>query len=314
MGEWSRRIGEVGEEVVGEFFDLIGWGDSLRNLSITCMKSQRHGNGNNHQRTTHGIDYLFSYESQLSHGTLDQLIISVKFSLQPYPANPRAEFKKHFLDLAKTMECFKGSPIRHSSSSQFSGIDKSRETGVLFWITNTSSETERDSVIKRVSGSQGVDEYNYESIYLVDNSCVSFIYDTLKYLSLNKPDSSVEFFYQNTGRNNNPLIKETSGKVLPVEMINSNVLLLKLNNKDETKTFVISVAEDFHRDHLKRLIGLANEITSDFAKDTLILFPDFDRVHHENQVSEAKSSFRAKSFTDQVRVSSYRTDFRNINQ
>lgn len=312
MGEWSRRIGEVGEEVIGEFLDLIGWTDPQSGVSLPCMKNQRHGSGNNQQRTTHGIDYLFSYESPLSHRTLDQLIISVKYTSQSYPANPRGKFKEHFLDLAKTMECFKGSAIRQSSSRQFTGIDKSREIGVLFWITNNSSDSESDNIIKKVSGSHGIDNYNYEEIYLVDNSCISFIYDTLKYLSLKKPDSSIEFFYQNTGRNYNPLIKELSGKILPVEMINANVLLLKLNNKDDSTTFVISASEDFHRDHLKRLIGLSCEITSDFAKDTLILFPNFDRIHHENQVNEAKSSFRSRGFTDKVRVSSYRTDFRNI--
>jgi hypothetical protein len=209
------------------------------------------------------------------------------------------------------MECFKGSAIRQSSSRQFSGIDKSREIGVLFWITNNSSDS--DTIIKKVAGSYGIDDFNYESIYLVDNSCLSFIYDTIKYLLLNNSDSSIEFFYQNTGRNYNPLVKESSGKILPVEMINSNVILLKLNNKDESTTFVISASEDFHRDHLKRLIGLAYEITADFAKDTLILFPNFDRLQHENQVSEAKSSFRDRRFTDKVRVSSYTTDFRNIN-
>jgi hypothetical protein len=30
VGEWSRRIGEVGEEVIGEFLDLIGWTDPQR--------------------------------------------------------------------------------------------------------------------------------------------------------------------------------------------------------------------------------------------------------------------------------------------
>jgi hypothetical protein len=275
------------------------------------MKNQKHGAGNNQQRTTHGIDYLFSYESPFSHRTLDQLIISVKYTSQSYPVNPRGKFKEHFLDLAKTMECFKGSAIRQSSSRQFSGIDKSREIGVLFWITNNSSDS--DTIIKKVAGSYGIDDFNYESIYLVDNSCLSFIYDTIKYLLLNNSDSSIEFFYQNTGRNYNPLVKESSGKILPVEMINSNVILLKLNNKDESTTFVISASEDFHRDHLKRLIGLAYEITADFAKDTLILFPNFDRLQHENQVSEAKSSFRDRRFTDKVRVSSYTTDFRNIN-
>ncbi len=308
MGEWSRRIGEVGEEIIGEFLDLIGWSDSQRSLTLPCMKGQRHGDSN-HAKTTHGIDYLFAYESQLSHRTLDQLVISVKYTSNPYPTNPKTKFKEHFFDIAKTMECFKRSEIRRSSSSQFSGVDRTREIGVLFWITNDRSGV--DSIIQKVANVNSIDDYEYDSIYIVDNSCISFIYDTVKYLSLNRPDSEIEFFYPNTGKNYNPINKESSGKILPVEFINSNVLLLKLS-RDNNQTFVVAVADEFDRDHLKRLIGLAYEITQDFAQDTLILFPNFDAMLHENLVSEAKSSFRDKRFTEKVRVYSYRTDFRNI--
>jgi hypothetical protein len=308
VGEWSRRIGEVGEDIIGEFLDLIGWSDSQRSLTLPCMKGQRHGN-NDHEKTTHGIDYLFSYESQLSHRTLDQLVISVKYTSNPYPTNPRTKFKEHFFDIAKTMECFKRSEIRRSSSGQFYGVDRTREIGVLFWITNDRSGS--DNIIQKVASVNSVDDYDYDSIYIVDNSCISFIYDTVKYLSLNRPGSEIEFFYPNTGKNYNPINKQSSGKILPIEFINSNVLLLKLS-RNNSQTFVVSVTDEFDRDHLKRLIGLAYEITQDFAQDTLILFPNFDAMLHENLVSEAKSSFRDKRFTEKVRVSSYRTDFRNI--
>ena len=82
MGEWSRRIGEVGEDIVGEFFELIGWGDSQRNLDLPCMKGQHHKNSESEgPRTTHGIDYFFSYKSQLFDRTLDHLVISVKYTI-----------------------------------------------------------------------------------------------------------------------------------------------------------------------------------------------------------------------------------------
>lgn len=310
MGEWSRRIGEVGEEIVGEFLELIGWGDAQRNLSLECTKGRRHSQ-TGRDRRTHGIDYFFSYESQLSNRTLDHLVISVKYTLEPYPTSPGTTFKRHFFDLAQTMECFKRSDIRQSSGMQFSGVDKARDIGVLFWLSNSTSE--QVDVLQNISSVRGVDEFNYESIYVVDNKRVSFIYDTIKYLSLKEPNSQIEFFYPNTGRNFNPINKDPSGRVLPVEFVNSSVLLLKLRNRDDDTTFVVSVIDGFHRDSLKRLIGLSLEITSDFAKDTLILFPDFNQIQHDNQVREAKSSFRNKVFTDKVRVASYQLDFRNIN-
>jgi hypothetical protein len=309
MGEWSRRIGEVGEDVVGEFLSLIGWGDSQRNLTLPCMKGQRHGKGEK-SRTTHGIDFFFSYESQLSARTLDHLVISVKYTLDPYPTSPNSKFKEHFLDLAKTMECFKGSEIRQSSNSQFSSVDNARDVGVLFWLTNNTSGT--NDIIQRVARVHNVDDFNYNSIYIVDNKRISFIYDTIKYLSSSRPNSEIEFFYPNTGRNYMPLNRELSGKTLPVEFINSSVLPLKLSDKDNNKTFVLAAMDDFQRDHLKRLMGISLEMTSSFAKDILILFPNFDQILHENQVNEAKTSFRDRKFTESVRVSSYQTNFRNI--
>lgn len=68
MGEWSKKIGEVGEEIVGEFLDLIGWGDSQKGLSLPCIKRTNHGTVEK-PKNTHGIDYLFSHESQLTDRT-----------------------------------------------------------------------------------------------------------------------------------------------------------------------------------------------------------------------------------------------------
>lgn len=311
MGEWSRRIGEVGEQVVGEFLDLIGWTNPLRAIELPCMKGQQHSNGTN-PRSTHGIDFLFSYESQLVDRTVDNLVISVKYTSNPYPSNPSRIFKEHFKDLTRTMECFHRSELRRSSNSHFSGIDSSRAIGVLFWLSNQNLSENDNDVIQKVANVRDIGECKYDSIYLVDNKRVSFIYDAIKYLSLKNPHSQIEFFYPDTGKNYNQVTREYSGKILPVEFINSPVLSLKIKNQDQTKTVVVAVSENFNRDHLKRLIGLAAGFTSGWARDTLILFPDFDPLHHENMVSEAKSGFRDRDFTQNVRVSSFRRDFRNV--
>jgi hypothetical protein len=309
MGEWSRRVGEVGEDIVGDFFELIGWADAQRNITLPCVKPDRHGTSAT-PRSTHGIDYLFSYESKLLSRTLDHLVISVKYTADSYPPNPNGKFKDHFVDLSKTMECFKRSAVKRSSSSHFSGIDHSRDVGVLFWLSNNTSVTE--DILHKVASVRGIDDYNYGTIYAVDNRNVSFIYDTLRYLALHRKDSTVEFLYPDTGKNYNPIDKETSGEILPVEFLNSGILPLKLINSDGSKTGAISLIENFSIESLKRLMGLACAVTSDFATETLILFPDYDRLIHENHVSEAKSSFRNKKFTETVRVLSYQTNFRNI--
>lgn len=43
MGEWSKKIGELGEGIVGEFLDLIGWGNSQKGLSLPrlCIAAEQ---------------------------------------------------------------------------------------------------------------------------------------------------------------------------------------------------------------------------------------------------------------------------------
>ena len=271
MGEWSKTVGEVGEDIVGEFIEIIGWNDPQKNHSVPCVKGQRHGKDDK-EKTTHGIDYLFSYDSQLENRTLNHLVVSVKFTSNAYPLNPNSKFKEHFHDLTKTVECFKRSEIKSSSSQQFSGVDNARDIGVLFWLSN--DVTSDGDIIKKVVNVRGIDEYPYESIYIVDNHRVSFVYDTIQYLRLKYIGSEIEFFYPNTGRNINPSSRNSSGKMLPVEFINSSVQLLKITSTNGNKIFIISVIEDFHIDHLKRLLGLAQVMTSDLAAETLIIFPN----------------------------------------
>ncbi len=315
MGEWSKKVGEVGEEIVGEFLNLIGWGDSQKGLTLPCSKGQNHGN-NKSPKTTHGIDYLFSYESQLVDRTLENLVISVKYTSNAYPPSPNTKFKEHFFDLAKTIECFKRSEIRKTCNSHFSSVDRARNIGVLFWLSHDTVKTQ--DIIQQVTRVRSIDENNYDLIYIVDNKRVSFIYDTIKHLKNFRSNSEIEFFYPGTGKNNNPLNKKTSGKILPVDFLNSGILLIKLINPDNTKTLVISVIDEFDKNNFKRLMGLALNIMQDFAQDSLILFPHYEPLLHENQVNEAKSSFRDRRFTDSVFVSSFKTDFRtceaNIDQ
>lgn len=301
MGEWSKKVGEVGEEIVYEFLSLIGWSDAQKGIELPCSLVK-------HNVSTHGIDYFLSLNSQLINRTLDNLVISVKYTSKPYPSSPSGKFKDHFVDLAKTIECFKKSTLRKESNLAASSIDQSRDIGILFWLTNDA--TSYSDVISQVASTRKVEGYNYDTIYLVDNHRISFIYDTLKNIQASNPQSKVEFFYPSTGKNYNPSNRETSGYILPVEYINSSILPIKLTNQDGSKTLVLSSIDDFHKDRLKKLIGLAQDLSSGLTSSTNILFPDFNSLDHSNDVQSAKIGFRDKEFTRSISVGSYRGDFK----
>ena len=307
MGEWSKKIGEVGEEIVYEFLSLIGWGDAQKGIEISCIHGLKHKEQQSPKKT-HGIDYFLSLHSQLVNRTLDHLVISVKYSESPYPSSPVTKFKDHFGDLAKTIECFKKSQLRIESNLAVSSIDQSRDIGVLFWLTNKDSSD--DDIISKIATSRRIEDYVYDIIYLVDNNRISFIYDTIKHIKAEFTKSKVEFFYPNTGRNFNPSNRESSGDILPVEYINSSILPIKITNTDGTKSLVISTIEEFHKDRLKRLIGLAQELSLNLTKNTIILFPNYNDLNHQNDVQATKNGFKDKSFTKTVTVNSFRKDFR----
>lgn len=315
MGEWSKRVGEAGEEIVKEFFELIGWMDSLGNISIPCVNGERHKTKKDGKpRPTHGIDRLYSYKSPLEDGVLNHVIASVKYTAEPYPANPNSKFKEHFLDLTKTLECFKRSEQKQKANRNHSGVDVAKDVGVLFWLSN---DVKREvDILKEVARCKGLDEYPFETVYLVDNNRVSFVYDSIKILKMAYADSTIEFFYPSTGKNINPLEKSSSGVSLPVEYINSSVLLFRVENKynsnGRSTILIISTIERFDSSNLKRLLGLAQEISQDWAASILILFPDYNKLEHENDVLDAKSGFINKSFTSSVKVSSIHGDFRSL--
>jgi hypothetical protein len=62
MGEKSKVIGDIGEDIVGSFFKLIGWNDPLSNQKLNCQKPKNHAkpDSKKQHRETHGIDYLYS--------------------------------------------------------------------------------------------------------------------------------------------------------------------------------------------------------------------------------------------------------------
>ena len=112
MGELSRKIGEKGEKLVCKFLSIIGWEDFQDDESISCHSPTNHKRPSAiKDRTTHGIDAFFSSRSQLQDFTLENIIMSVKYTNSAYPANPSTKFKEHLKDLAETVECFMKSDL-----------------------------------------------------------------------------------------------------------------------------------------------------------------------------------------------------------
>jgi hypothetical protein len=45
MGEWSKKVGEMGEAVAADFLRLIGWGAAQHGVELPCARGEAHKNG-----------------------------------------------------------------------------------------------------------------------------------------------------------------------------------------------------------------------------------------------------------------------------
>lgn len=295
MGEYSKRIGEVGENVVADFLKLIGWDNPLRNDDIASIDT-------NFRKRTNGIDGYFHYINPMVSGTIENIIYSSKYSTEPYPNSQLvSQFKERYLELAKAIESFKKSELKQSTINLHDNIDSHFDRGILFWLNN-SGEGEND-LISRLSRIELNTEVNHDGIFLVDNKRIEFIYDSICYAQLKFRDYEIDFMYFNNGLNNDDR-NPRNGKIMPVQYVNSSILPLRASRGNET-TIIISTIENFDKDDLMKYMGIAKNIGCNAQGATLICFPDYSETEHLPIVNNVKQIFRDSSFTSQLEVVNY---------
>lgn len=308
MGEWSKSIGEHGEDIVFSFLKFIGWKAAIKGIDVNCIRPTAHQVSSS-ERSTHGIDYVYTSQSPLEDGVLKHLCISSKFSTQAYPTSPANTFKSHFTDLAIAMECFKRSPQKKQLNTGYTGISAEVVSGVLFWI-NDKDDKDHD-VVTEVAGCRGLDDFQYGTIYVVDNRRASFLYEAISYIRNTFGSANVKFLYPSTGKNVDPSQRIATGDVLPAEYLTSGIIPFFIHEGDKKK-LAVCCDDDFSTEGLRRLIGYLGSVALDFPQQVLIAFPDYNFSQHSRQASLAKASIADKRLADLVEVVSYRSDFRRI--
>jgi hypothetical protein len=301
MGEFSKRIGEIGEEIVVDFLNLIGWSNPQRNFDIPSINPEKHGKKN------HGIDGFFHYRSPMITNTLENVLISSKFSKDPYPNNPASKFKDYYLDLAIAIESFKKSELRSSTLNQHSRLDAAFDRGLIFWLNNTDIDSDLLSKLLRIETPKGV---NHDGIYLVDNKRIEFIFDSLQFVKRKLSGCKIEFAYFNSGLNSDDT-QVKNGSILPIQYINASILPFRAyDERTGETTFILTSTERFQQDELVKLMGLAKNIGANMQSNTFICFPDYNKVNHEQIVENTKQVFDDPSFTSRLTVYNYNTTFR----
>ncbi len=313
MGELSKKIGEHGERIVRHFLQAIGWQDLSEGESLPCMEPKKHSKGNDSPRRTHGIDLYYSYRSQLESFTVNNIIVSVKYSSKPYPTPATTTFKSHLKDLAQTIECFSKSEFKNEDNKnyEYTGVKKCHDVGVLFWLTNN-KESDQD-VVSKVSNIVLDKELKFSTIHIVDNARASFIYNSINAIKRKFTNHDI-FFHHAFGASNfaDPSIKKY-GSILPVEYLTSPILPFRIISKEnQNHLFCISCLESFNEESAKRLINFASDVSLDFSGDFIIIFSRYNELEDKTAFDRAKRVLGERGSTINIEAMSLEDDFRSL--
>jgi hypothetical protein len=314
MGEWSKVIGEQGEDIVKYFFEeLIGYKNNYRNnISLKCSYSEDHKKKDAEKRLTHGIDGLISYKCPLVEELLEIGIISSKYSFDRYPPKPKDKFKEYFVELAYTIKCFLNSTNYNEINSSISNVSNTSVTGVLVWLSNN-DECKNYNIIPEISDTsfQGL-SLKYDKILIVDNSRMEFLFNLIQPLKNLFGNENFDFVYPKTGMNNSMTQNNSFGKRLPLQLICSNIIPIRIKKGNEI-LLLIGVRDEFDEFDLLKLIGLSKEFNHlEATTKTIISFPDYNKLKHQETVKKILSQIENLKYSDQIEVVKHDFDYRNL--
>jgi hypothetical protein len=308
-GEKAKSSGEYGEKIVGNLLEYIGWDINDDGVTVPCVHTEKHSKEGKESKK-HGIDYVYQYKSPLRDFTRQDILISVKCRAS-YPKKEetfKKTFKEFYGDLVNAAECYPASPIYSRKMPQ---TKKKFPSGVIFWIDRDREDGKEYVSITDKVASVRMQEHNvFESLALVDNNRAQFLYESLTFVRNKYGKENIEFFYIDTGLNNSNLEKVYSGSVMPVEYMCSDILPLTITYHDNKLLFLV-VKDKFDKDYFKRIIGLSQDLTRNWASEIIIAFPDYNEFEHKELCSEAKMEFNDNRFTKIISVTTYLPDFRD---
>lgn len=68
-GEKAKSSGEYGEQIVKNILDMMGWNNANSGVTVPCVHKEKHKRENSKESQKHGIDYVYTYKSQLRDAT-----------------------------------------------------------------------------------------------------------------------------------------------------------------------------------------------------------------------------------------------------
>ena len=307
-GEWSKLIGETGEDRVKRLLELIGWKSLIANYDIPCSFPEKHGNEEKRaHRREHGLDGSMLYKCPLFDGTQQHAVISVKYSADRYPTEGKLgkKFGEHYRSLTQMCVCYNKSQQFGELTKSDSEVERFPVSGILFWLNHCPEDDETSICPALVSTRPDADPGI--PVYLVDNNQAAFLYDSIAFIRRNFGDNYV-FNYQSTGKNLDSRSRRHHGKLLPLQLINAPQIVFRVEQGG--KILVICSKNPFSEADFKRLCDLAQYLTLAWATRVVIAFRTYDSMRDGQITAKVKQMFSRNDGLSNVDVHSIEDDFR----
>lgn len=301
MGEFSKLVGDVGENIVSNFLDLFGWENHATNKYVAC-------NTKKHEKESHGIDALFVYQSPLESKIIENVIVSSKYSSNPYSSVP-STFKSHFEDIALAIECYNKSTLKKEINERISsnGVYRKVETGVLFYINNDDTPNKQD-ITNQIKNIQNNTDLKYRTIHVIDNKKAAFLYESITFIKNKFDKDKVNFFYPPTSLNLTLAQKKYFGKVFPVEYISSPIIPFIIERNTQEQPIVCLVCSEPYSDELlESLLSCTRDLVSDITKNLMFVFEKYNRLENKESLDAIQLATEKDII---IEIDSYRSDFR----
>ena len=302
-GEKSVLSGEAGQKITKGLLNLCGWQIS-EHIDFECSNGEKHKSLNSiGGRGQHSIDGIQCYMNPLNHAKKNLVSISAKHHTDEYPDYSKSKINKTAKELAQAIECAKVSRYIRENNIIEDQEGRYLEFNGLVTFFSSSPEEKHISFFKDRGLEFSIPSDDFDSIFFLDNKRATFLYSSILEARSYSDDRNYSFVYPDTGTNQEHKHLKLAGRLLPLELMCSDVLPI-LVQKDDGFHVLIFCNDLIENDYLKRIIWLAHRLCA-FATRTILYFPDYDPTLHDRNVNTVKQSFQESNYISRIRVSKW---------
>lgn len=267
---------------------LIGWNNLNENEIVTVYDSKTN------KDESYTVDFYASYDSRLKDNECDKIFINSYFNAE-YPFNPQYVI---------TENAFAVDLLNEKISKQNNHNIKVSTHALQFFLSLKESES-NSNYISEIRNLYKTNILNDNIIYYaIDNRHLNFLISSIIAARTYRDSEKlvVKFLY--------PITEDvsTEGKIgkrdvfLPPQYINSSILPIVKESHDKISVLLFC-ADKYSRDRLRKLIWLVIRLTSGFANEYKIYFPDYSDIY-TNEVAEVIRSYKNDELLRKVEICS----------